>query len=239
MLRPLAFVAGATGFVGREAVAQLRAAGLETIAHVRPDSPSLPAWRTRFEALGAQVDATPWSLQAMTETFARLRPAYVFALQGTTRARMAGLSRAGADAASASYEAIDYGLTQLLVDACVAAGSRARFVYLSAAGVSGRSTGGYMRARHKAEEAVRRSGLPYTLARPAIITGARDEQRTGEHLGAVVGDALLSVAGALGAKRLRERYRSTTNEILARNLVRHALRPDGDAVTLESERLRE
>ena len=239
MKRPIAFVAGATGFVGREVVAELRAQGIETLAHVRPDSSSLPSWRSRFEGLGAQVDSTPWTLEDMTRTFARVGPAWVFALQGTTRARMTGLSRVGGDTAAASYEAVDYGLTRLLVDACVAAGPKARFVYLSAAGVSARSAGAYMKARHKAEEAVRASGLSYIIARPAIITGARDEPRTGEHLGAVVGDALLSVAGAFGATRLKARYRSTTNAILARNLVRHALHATSAHETIESEDLRE
>ena len=98
----LAFVAGATGYTGREVVAALTRRGVQTIAHVRPGSADLTRWRERFRTLGATVDETPWELAALRATLAGRRPTLVFALLGTTRARAAreGLTDA--------YERIDY-----------------------------------------------------------------------------------------------------------------------------------
>lgn len=203
-----AFVAGATGLTGRAVVGALRRRGLDVIAHVRPDSSRLDEWRERFAAEGAAVDATPWTLEAMTATFRERQPTQVFALLGTTRKR-------GGD-----YEGVDYGLTVLLMDAAVAAGIRPRFVYLSAAGVSKHARGAYMSVRWRAEEKLRQSGLPFTIARPSFILGHRDEARPAETVGARASDGLLSVAGLLGARRFAARYRSTTNETLAEALVR-------------------
>ena len=84
-----------------------------------------------------------------------------------------------------------------------------------------------MRARGKAEDAVRGSGLPWVMAQPAIITGERDESRVGEHVGAVVGDGLLAVAG-LFSKALKQKYASTTPDILASALIRIGEAPEHD-----------
>ncbi|HEX6693612.1 MAG TPA: hypothetical protein VF035_02800, partial [Longimicrobiales bacterium] len=59
-----AFVAGATGYTGAEVVRQLATSDTHVVAHVRPDSTALPAWRARFSAAGAAVDVTPWSRDA-------------------------------------------------------------------------------------------------------------------------------------------------------------------------------
>ena len=211
------FVAGATGYTGREVVRECRARGLETIAHVRPDSRSLASWRQRFEALGARVDTTAWQLDAMISTFQALQPAQVYSLLGTTR------SRGKADTGSAvaeTYEAVDYGLSVMLLEAAVACGSRPRFIYLSAMGASGRPINAYMDVRKRVEAAVRGSELPYLIARPGFITGDdRDQWRAGERIAAIIGDGVLGVLGALGARRLATRYTSMTGAELARALV--------------------
>jgi len=234
-----AFVAGATGFTGREVVRLLVERGVPTVAHVRPDSGRLEDWKGRFSGLGARVDATPWERSALAATLSRIRPAYVFALLGTTRARMREAARSGCDPASESYRAVDYGLTALLVEAVKEAGLALRVVYLSAAGVNKGSRSAYYKARYQAEEALRSSGIPYTIARPSIITGpGRDDNRPLETVSAAVVDRLLSAAAFLGARRLRARYASTTNVRLAEALVRLALDPAAENRTFESEALR-
>ena len=224
-----AFVVGATGFTGREVARCLAQRGIRTFAHLRPDSARLQLWQERLRALGAEVDTTAWEEAAMTATLRRLKPALVFALLGTTRARMKALARAGQDPQAQSYEAVDYGLTALLLRAAKASGARPRFIYLSAAGVSPKSRSPYYRVRAKLEEELKGSGLPYVIARPSFISGpGRDEPRTGERIGSALIDASLAVAGALGAKRLQARYASTTNTVLAEAL--HGLQhpPQGD-----------
>ena len=52
----MGFVVGATGLTGRHVAEVLVARGHGAVAHVRPDSPRLAEWRTRFEALGAELD---------------------------------------------------------------------------------------------------------------------------------------------------------------------------------------
>lgn len=227
-----AFIAGATGYTGRAVVRVCVERGIQAVAHVRPDSPKLPQWQTTFRALGAEIDTTPWDPEPMTRRLAELQPALVFALLGTTRQRMHGTGD--------TYDRVDFGLTSLLIDACIAAQLQPRFVYLSAAGVRPGQRGGYRGARAKAEEKLAACGLAYTIARPSFITGPdRDEPRPSEHLGASLIDGALRVASAFGARQLRNRYRSTDNATLARALVRLATSRDGANRVIESEDLRD
>jgi len=217
-----AFVVGATGLVGREVVAALRARDIETVAHVRPDSPRLAEWQQRFAALGAETDATPFEPEAFAATFQRRPPRLVFALLGTTRKRMA---REGGD-----YQSIDFGLTRLAIEAAAATELARkyidfRFVYLSSIGVDPDTRNPYLKARADAEACLKSSGLPHTIARPSIILGDRDETRPGEAIAGAVARAALGLLGALGARRLRDTYTSTTAPVLAEALVRLSLNP--------------
>ncbi len=228
------FVAGATGYTGREVVRVLAARGEPTIAHVRPDSSRVEEWRERFAGMGAEVDAAAWDAEAMTAALRRAAPDRVFALLGTTgkRARGDGMSRVEA------YQRIDVGLTLMLLDAVRAAGLRPRFVYLSSVGTSSRSSSMYLKTRAQVEAALSQSGVPFTVARPSFITGAqRDDERPFERVGAAMTGGLLAVAGALGARRLQARYRPTTNTGLAEALVRAAFDPAAEGKVLEGDAL--
>jgi len=231
-----AFVAGATGFTGREVVRILAGMGIRTVAHVRPDSPRLEEWRDRLGAMGAEVDSTPWDAASMTSTLQKLRPELVYALLGTTKARG---RRAADEGKVETYDTVDFGLTAVLTGAAVKSGALPRFVYLSAAGVDGKARSPYYVARWKAESLIRSCGLPFTIARPSFITGAgRDDGRPLERLGAAVADGALSVAGAVGGAGLRDRYRSTTAVVLAGALVRLSMDPSAENRVVESEDLR-
>lgn len=230
-MKPADWVAGATGFVGRNVVAQLLARGRRAVAHVRPDSSQLAQWQERFAASGAEVDPTPWELDALARRFAELRPSCLFLCIGTTQ------KRARADKLDGNpYELIDYGLTKLAVDAAVQAHAAdpevsPRVVYLSSIGAAVDARSAYLSWRGRAEEVVKQSGLPWMIARPSIITesasgdGARDDRRPAERAAAVVGDAALALLGGLGARKLRARYRSTTPDVLAAALIRLSENP--------------
>lgn len=235
MPETIAFVAGATGYTGRAVVEVLAAEGATTVAHVRPDSPQRDRWTRRWRAQGARVDATPWERAALTRTLTELRPTVVFALLGSTRAR----ARAEGRGAVQAYEAVDYGLTMMLYEAAVACGHAPRFVYLSAAGLREGTRNPYMAVRVRVERALREGDLPYTLARPSFITGAdRDQPRPGERVGAAVADGVLAVAGWLGGRKVRDRYASMSNVVLARGLVRVALDPAFENQVAQAEQLR-
>lgn len=221
-----AFVAGATGFVGRALVQALVGRGVETVAHVRPDSGRLEAWRQTFEAMGARVDATPWETDAMAHVLRALAPTHVFCTIGTTRAR-AKKDEVKGDI----YQAVDVGLTRVLVEAAVASGAKPRLVVLSSIGAAEKSASAYLRARAQAEAIARESGLSWAIARPSFIVGeGRDDRRRLEDASAAVANGVLGVLGVLGAKKLRDRYRSIGPDALAGALVRLGLDEKDDRV---------
>jgi uncharacterized protein YbjT (DUF2867 family) len=221
------WVAGATGYTGREVVRECLRRGLRTIAHVRPDSRKAEHWRETFLAMGAEVDQTAWELGAMKARLDALQPSQVYALLGTTRAR--GKQGSGSAVAD-TYEAVDYGLSILLLEAAVACGSRPRFVYLSALGAEGRPVNAYMDVRKRVEAALRGSGLPYVIARPAFVTGSdREESRPAERAAARVADGLLGTLRKLGGHKLADKYGSITGAGLARAMVQLAGTADAEA----------
>lgn len=226
-----AFVAGATGYTGLEVVKCCVAAGMRTLAHVRPDSTSLGRWQEEFPTLGAEVDTTAWEETAMTATFERLKPDLVFGLLGTTRARV----KRAAPGVAEGYEAIDYGLTMLLLNAAVAT-TRPKFVYLSAVGARANAGSQYMRARGRVEDALKESGLPYVIAKPSFIVGAdRREARRTELLGSRAIDGALATVGLFGGRRLQAKYQSMTGPELGCALVALACGKKGDLVVETGE----
>jgi uncharacterized protein YbjT (DUF2867 family) len=231
-----AFVAGATGYTGREVVRLLRTRGIRTVAHVRPDSPRRAEWVARFERLGAEVDGTPWDAAALTARLRALAPSLVFALLGTTRARgRRARQRGGLE----TYETVDYSLTRLLVDAAVASGARPRVVYLSSAGVREGSANPYLAVRARLERELSASGLPFTIARPSFVSGPdREERRPLERAAAIAADAALALAARLGARGTAARWRSMTGAELAVALVRLAFDPAAIGRTLDAAELR-
>ncbi len=229
------FVAGATGYTGRAVVQLLRERGEDVVAHVRPDSPRLAEHEAWLTSAGAMMDATPWEPAALERRLKELSPDLVFALLGTTKARVNASKRVGVQE---SYDSVDYGLTAMLLQAALACDPRPRFVYLSAAGVSESARGAYYRARSRAEQEITRSGVAFIIARPSFISGDRSEARPGETVGAAVADAALGLASVFGARRLARRYQSMNARQLAQGLVDAALAQGPDEVILEAEDLR-
>ena len=234
-----AFVLGATGYVGSALVTALRQQDIRICAHIRPESAKLQQLKPVFETLGARVVTCPLNRDDLAAALRDCAPDAVFAVQGTTRARMRDVRAAGGDADSQSYNAVDFGLTKLLVDALLEAELTPRFVYLSAIGTGPGAMGGYMQARWKAEQAVTASGLPYTIVRPAIISGSdRDESRPGERIGAVAFDAALRTASLFGAKGLARCYASIDAAQLARAMTKLAFDPARENTIMEIKDLR-
>ena len=173
----------------------------------------------------------------LAAALAAFRPTHVFALLGTTRARAAAAARESA--APADYEAVDHGLSALLLRAAAAAraaGAPARFVYLSSLGATATGGNAYLRARGRVEALMRESGLPYLIVRPAFISGPdREERRRLERLLARTTDWGTALLAAFGATRLRARLRPHTAAELAESMVRLAL--SGREGVVESDEL--
>lgn len=232
------FVAGATGYTGREVVRLAREAGCRVVAHIRPESQNRRTFEERFTALGADVDLTPWDPQAIARTLEETAPTQVLALLGTTksRAREEERRRGG----EVSYETVDYGLTMMLLAGCEGVTPPPRFIYLSAIGIGEREpSNAYMRVRWRVEKALREGSVPYTIVRPSFITGPdRDELRPGERVGATLADGALALVGALGGRRIRDRYQSLTNTELASAMIELALDPTAVGAVVETDELR-
>ncbi len=232
-----AFVAGATGLTGRFVVEALRGKGTPVVAHVRPDSPRLAEWRERFTKLGASLDTSAWDEPSIQSALAAHSPSIVFGLLGTTQVRVKRVAKAGGDASKETYDAVDVGLTEMLIRASVALETKPRFVYLSSVGAGEGARGSYLAARARVEGTLRASGLPFTIARPSFIVGERDEARTAEKLLMPAVDLSLSLLGALGARRTADHYRSIRGEDLARALVLLAADPAWAGRVAEAEDL--
>ena len=216
-----AFIAGATGYTGREVTRQWAALGHEAVAHVRPDSPRKDHWTHQFTEWGATPDSTPWTLEHMTERLQAVRPTHIFALLGTTakrtrRERKEGMGITG-------YDGVDYGLSVQLLQAAQTLPTPPRFIYLSSIGVDSNTRNAYLEARWKVEEALRQSNIPHIIARPSFITGSnRDEFRVLERMGAIIGDGVLGGLAAIGLKGPKHQWGSVTNQELAQALITFA-----------------
>ncbi|MFT6396631.1 MAG: hypothetical protein ACJAYU_001374 [Bradymonadia bacterium] len=233
----IAFVIGATGYTGRAIVAELRSRGIETHAHIRPGSTRSKSLAAEFGRSGAIVNQTPWELEAFERTIRGVQPDIIFGCLGITRSgAKAEAKRTGK---KPSYEAVDYGLTVLTADACVAAGVSPRFVYLSSHGTNSASANEYLKWRWKTEEHLRGTGIPCTFVRPSFITGGegRDESRPLESVGAAVAGGALSVLAAFGVSKLKARFRPRTNVELASKMVELAIDPAAANTIVSSEQL--
>lgn len=215
-----ALVFGATGYVGLEVCRQLVKKGVETHAHVRPDSNQLGEWRMRFEAMGVEMGTAKWVLADIQQYLEQLKPDVIFILIGTTRKRIKALQKQGYNKSDGSYEAVDYGLTALAVNALLKSGVKSKIVYLSAIGTKKEATNPYLKARYKAEQAVLESGLPCNIVRAPIISGPdRMESRVGERIAAKTFDGILSLVSSVAYKDSLLKYFSIDAKKLAAGLI--------------------
>ena len=173
-----------------------------------------------FVSAGANVDRAAWTPSEIGDALLVARPTVVFSLLGTTKKRSQAAAK---DGRQETYETIDYALSKQLYMAACGCGTSPRFVYLSSMGVRENTANPYLAARAKMESFLRSGPLPFVIAQPSFITGDRDERRPGEAIGSRAADLALASFGFFGARKLQDRFRSTTGPRLARALVDLAL----------------
>ena len=150
---------GATGFVGREVLQQAHAAGHDLRLLVRdPAAASARALAARFAAVlraGNVLDAA--------------------SLTGAVGGCDAVLHLVGiiSEIGAQTFENVHLRATQNVLAAARAAGAR-RFVHMSALGARPNAVSRYHQSKWAAEEAVRASGLDWTIFRPSLIFGPED-----------------------------------------------------------------
>jgi len=154
------FITGATGFVGQELVQQLQQAGHTVRLLVRSRS-SRPV-QEAISRYGAEVHVGN-VLEAAS-------------LEGALRGMEAAIHLVGviSEVGESTFENVHTRGTQNVVAAAQAAAIR-RFIQMSALGTRPNATARYHQSKCAAEELVRQSGLDYTIFRPSLIYGPRDQ----------------------------------------------------------------
>ena len=153
-------VIGATGRTGRRVVSQLLQRGYGVRAFVRDEA------RAR-EKLGPSVEYVAGDVRDA----ASVAPAFV----GMTKVISALGSSGRAKDPTNSPEAVDYGGVKTLAEAAATAGVQ-HFVLVSSMGATiedhplNKMFDNILRWKFKGEQALRASGVPYTIVRPAGLT---------------------------------------------------------------------
>ena len=154
-----AFVTGATGFVGRNLIRALLANGFLVRCLVRPGSERDLQGFESIDRVPGDV-LRPEGLVASVEGCAA-----VIHLVGIIRERpMRGVT----------FERLHTQATANMLDVARRAGAK-RFLQMSALGTRSGARSRYHATKWQAEEAVRASGLDWTIFRPSIIFGPGDE----------------------------------------------------------------
>jgi uncharacterized protein YbjT (DUF2867 family) len=202
-------VAGATGAVGSALVPALRQQGFEVIPHVRPKTAARhplgqdPAALVCDLADAAKLDAAMARAQA------------VVCLAGTMRRRFAQ----GDTYASSDYQPV----IDLVASAKRVPSEASRhFVLLSSLGA--RPGAGYLGWKHKAEEVVRQSGLPFAILRPSFLdsrhAGSQPSDGAQRRPPPLVGPALRLAGKLPGLRGFSDDVRPIPVEVLCRAIAR-------------------
>ncbi len=153
------FVTGATGFIGREITSRLRAAGHQVRVLARtPGSRGAQALATRAQAQvypGDVLDASS-IYRGLADVDAVLHVVGIISETG-----------------SVTFENLHTVATGNVVEAARAAGLK-RLLHMSALGTRPGAVSRYHQTKWAAEEAVRNSGLAWTIFRPSLVYGPED-----------------------------------------------------------------
>jgi uncharacterized protein YbjT (DUF2867 family) len=205
---PLLLVAGATGGTGQEVVERALQKGFRVRALVRDET----AARTLF---GNRVDYAVGDV--------RDPPTLRSAVRGVDYV-VSALGSSGQRDPENRPELVDYKGVKALAEAASAAGVK-HFVLVSSMGVThpdhplNRTLDNVLQWKLKGEEALRATGMPYTIVRPGILTNDSGEQSgikafQGDPLDAAAPISRADLATVLVNAIGREEARGTTFEIV-------------------------
>lgn len=149
------FLTGATGFVGQEVRRQLLAAGWEIVAIARHMTAATSAPGVIQVAADLNGDAWPRWCEGCTAAI-----------------HLVGIIRES-PRLGVTFDRVHRQATERVIAACKELGI-VRLVHMSALGARADAVAGYHRSKWAAEEAIRGSGLDWTIIRPSLIFGPGD-----------------------------------------------------------------
>jgi NADH dehydrogenase len=160
-MTPRIFVTGASGFLGKNVIAQLlsRDYAVKAMVHNRKLEQSDPRV-TKFNGTLDNVDAMARAMEGCVAVV-----------------HLVGIIREVPEA-GATFEKVHVQGTKNVVAACKKAGIQ-RIVYVSALGTGPGAETAYHQTKFQAEETIRSSGLDWTIFRPSLILG-KDGEFTGQ-----------------------------------------------------------
>lgn len=151
------FVTGATGFVGRHVTNELLARGFEVHAGARDISKVDRIFSKRVASVGVDFSDS----DSINSALMSVRPDVVMHLIGI----ISEIPSKGI-----TFDNIHFGIPRDLYEASKKAGVR-KVVHMSALGVHPDAPSRYHKSKLRAEQALRSSGMTYTILRPSIIIG--------------------------------------------------------------------
>ena len=183
-------IVGATGFCGQGTLRTLSGdSAYSVIAHVRPESSNRASLESTCSELNAEFLAC--SFNEISEHMHRIQPSVICSFIGTTKKKMKQLNQ--------TYDDIDYGINQTLIDAAQHLDSNPLFIYVSSMGIEWAKWSAYLMARQKVEQALSSSELPHLILRPGLLSGpTRTESRPLEHYSSILSGTMGKIAQSLG-----------------------------------------
>lgn len=156
------FVTGATGFIGKHTCRSLADAGYDVVGLTR----RVPAEGSESAVPGVTyVAGDVTDAQTLTPEKLAGCDAVVHLVGIITEIPSRGQT----------FEAVHAQGTRNLLAAARQAGVSGRFVYVSAIGSEPDAPSEYSRTKAQAEQAVRESGIPFTILRPSVVLGPDGE----------------------------------------------------------------
>ena len=200
-------VAGGTGLIGGEVLAQLAGRSDVTVsALVRRAGTRLPAGvrevvfdyesAASYAAIGADVACD-----------------VLLCCLGTTR------KQAGSDEA---FRRVDRDYPIRLLERLGKLPGQPVFGLVSSIGAD-RPSGLYLETKAAVEQAVRQSGRPYAIVRPSLLLGNRTQSRVGEEVATVVMKPLFGLLRSISSSDTIARYAPIEGAQVARALIAHAV----------------
>jgi uncharacterized protein YbjT (DUF2867 family) len=189
-------IAGSSGFCGQAVIRALAThKEYQVIAHLRAYSSRTQIMQDLCNPLSVEILQVDWD--DITTHLQKIQPHVLISFIGTTKKQL--------KVHGGSYDEIDYGLNQILIDYADSQIVKPCMIYLSSMGLAWASMSPYLQARVKVEASLKQSDLSYAIIRPGLLSGdSRDESRPMEHMSASFSHMCARGLRGIGAKSMAD-----------------------------------